>query len=939
MKSDTANNTSPIRLQITNAGGLFAAFLGFFTIVGWVFHLPGLSTFGKAYIPMAPSTAILFLGFGSVIFLIKAIQGRKTYRLIAGVFVGSGTLLAALLYYTAIRGIFHPAEALGMTMDAVTLDVPLGHMSPITAVLFFFTGLSLLFTLYGKATAKRKQWAGLLTVTIVFLAGSFLVLAYMLGSPAFYGSLTIPPALPTSLSFLTMGGSLMVFYASNIWEKTFSRTSREIKPVVSLSVLFLLLASGIVMVGYYNHRAYASQFRAEAENRLQAIGQFKAKELTQWRKERLDDAHIFYKNPYLSRLTATCLGDPSNPDAVTALEEMMRLMHSSRNYNLFSLIDKEGNELLAYPTGENPVSSRITGEINRISVSGRVEFLDFYRNDRDGNIYLAMVVPVFNPFDMEEVIASLVIRIDPDDYLYPMISEWPGSGKTGETLIVRREGEEVVFLNELRFAENTALNLKFRIAERPGAPPVLAVTGHSGIVEGIDYRDVPVFASLHQISDSPWYLISRMDIAEVYQALGKHLRNSIMLILMLIGLAGFGIFLGWRQQQLRFLREKILAAEASDRLKTAFMNNISHELRTPLNSILGFGQVMMQPGLSEDHKKEFLAMVQNSSNRLLNTVNNYMDISLITSGNMEYHVKPYGVKALLNELYQDFQPGCIAKGLELKLEVDPHEKIIHTSDAELVRKVLNLLLDNALKFTQKGSITFGCQLSDTRELTYFVRDTGIGVSDENIKNLYIPYWQEELENGSLYEGSGLGLPIAKGVIDLLGGHIEVKTTKDQGSAFTFHIPGAVTVQKTEVPESRPANGANGKKPLVLIAEDDENNALYYAFALEQAACELLFASNGKEAVDIVRTRPGINLVLMDLKMPVMNGFDATREIKKMRDDLPVVATTAYAMTHDEMRAREAGCDDYLSKPIRPGMLTETLRKYGLAPETRPNGKH
>jgi CheY-like chemotaxis protein len=167
----------------------------------------------------------------------------------------------------------------------------------------------------------------------------------------------------------------------------------------------------------------------------------------------------------------------------------------------------------------------------------------------------------------------------------------------------------------------------------------------------------------------------------------------------------------------------------------------------------------------------------------------------------------------------------------------------------------------------------------------------------------------------------------------------VETEKGKGTTFTVALPGRAMVSEAIAAEPAAAY-SNGKSlPKVLIAEDDENNAQYYAFALEREPCELLFAVNGQEAVRVAEQHPDLRLVLMDLKMPIMNGFDATRQIKALRNDLPVVATTAYAMTHDEHRAREAGCDDYLAKPIRPQTLTDTLIKYGVLPKPLRNGKH
>jgi PAS domain S-box-containing protein len=369
-------------------------------------------------------------------------------------------------------------------------------------------------------------------------------------------------------------------------------------------------------------------------------------------------------------------------------------------------------------------------------------------------------------------------------------------------------------------------------------------------------------------------------------------------------------------------------AEESNRLKTAFMHNISHEIRTPLNGILGFSRLIAQEDTSNDGKLEFYSLLKTNSNRLLNTITNYMDISLINSGSMDMKKKPFTLQHLLQQLFEQFQPICVKKQLGFHMELpEKSGNIILNSDQELLEKVLLQLLDNAVKFTIKGDISFGYELKDDF-LKFFVRDTGVGIKPEFLPLMFQSFTQEEFMCSRGYEGSGLGLSITRGLVELLGGTIHVESEKGEGSGFFFTIPHTVQENAPELSEAPITKEPQPKNPVVLIAEDDEDNLYLLESILGKYEIVILSAVNGKDAVEQCRAHPEISLVLMDLKMPVMGGLEATQEIKSFRKDLPVIAITAFAMRGDEKKALEAGCDDYLTKPINRTALLEKLKKFG-----------
>jgi PAS domain S-box-containing protein len=380
----------------------------------------------------------------------------------------------------------------------------------------------------------------------------------------------------------------------------------------------------------------------------------------------------------------------------------------------------------------------------------------------------------------------------------------------------------------------------------------------------------------------------------------------------------------------RMLQELVKAkekAEENDKLKTAFINNISHELRTPLNGILGFGHFLADEKLTTEKRKEYYKIMKESGNRLMNTVTDYMDMAMIASGSMKANKKVFALKPLFEEIIEDAKPLWTGKNIRVITEIPKeHPNLFINSDSKFIQKILKILLHNASKFTKDGIIICGYRLLEG-SIEIFVQDTGSGISKDKLNAIFEIFTQEETSDTRGYDGSGLGLSIAKGLIGLLGGTIKVASEKGKGSIFTCSIP----YDKAEIKEGVSANNAarvSGKnKPLVLVVEDDDLNLQYMESLLEKNGYEYLRAVNGAEAVEQCRQNAAISIVLMDIKMPVMNGVEATRLIREFRPELPIIATTAYAMTGDEQSLLEAGGNEYIPKPINKDKLLAALYKY------------
>jgi two-component system sensor histidine kinase/response regulator len=372
-------------------------------------------------------------------------------------------------------------------------------------------------------------------------------------------------------------------------------------------------------------------------------------------------------------------------------------------------------------------------------------------------------------------------------------------------------------------------------------------------------------------------------------------------------------------------REK---AESSERLKTSFINNISHEIRTPLNGILGFGQILTDPYLKEEEKAEYLHIMNESSERLISTVTNFMEISIISSGNQEVFKAEFKPEFVLNDLKGHFKTICDRKNINLSVSLPPEagSQKIYT-DKELLFKILRHLLDNAIKFTDVGGfIILGFEVRES-EFLFYVKDNGKGISEEGKKSIFKRFMQEDNSYTRGYEGCGIGLSISTGLIELLGGTIWVDSEKGKGSTFFFTVP--ILQFTSPAKELVIPTAADGNTKTILVAEDDDINFVYLNILLKHKMIQVLHASDGLEAIEMCKEHPEICAILIDLKMPRMDGFEAASRIREMRTDLPILALTAYSGADDKQRALDAGCDEFITKPIKKELLFERLAKHGV----------
>ncbi|MGE5458393.1 MAG: PAS domain S-box protein [Methanococcaceae archaeon] len=367
-------------------------------------------------------------------------------------------------------------------------------------------------------------------------------------------------------------------------------------------------------------------------------------------------------------------------------------------------------------------------------------------------------------------------------------------------------------------------------------------------------------------------------------------------------------------------------AEENDRLKTAFLCNMSHEIRTPMNGIYGFSQLLIKDGIPKDKREMYSESITNCCDQLLNTVNNILDISKIETGQMETDLEAIDVNSLIKDTFTLHNITASEKKLNLVTSIDPKNRnCIIQSDKFKIQQILNNLINNALKFTDKGYVKFGYRVVGFR-IQFFVEDSGIGISPEFHDIIFERFRQVESGLSRNYGGVGLGLAISRDLVQLLGGEMWVSSKPGTGSTFFFSLP--------YIPADRMVKNyltedilVLNKKITVLIAEDSYLNYIFIKEVLSGDNYIFLHAANGKEAVDICKKNEKIDIILMDIFMPVMDGYEATRQIKTDFPGIPIVAQTASAIKGEKERALQSGFDGYLSKPIRKNDLIITIKKF------------
>jgi signal transduction histidine kinase/CheY-like chemotaxis protein len=368
-------------------------------------------------------------------------------------------------------------------------------------------------------------------------------------------------------------------------------------------------------------------------------------------------------------------------------------------------------------------------------------------------------------------------------------------------------------------------------------------------------------------------------------------------------------------------------AEESDRLKSAFLANMSHEIRTPMNGILGFSDLLKTPKLSGEQQTQYIDIIQKSGTRMLNIINDLIDISKVESGLVVTSISNTNINDQLEYIFTFFKPEVERKNMQLfvNTSLDKKDSIIKTDREKLYAIIINLV-KNAIKYSNSGTIIFGYEKKDNY-LEFYVKDTGIGIPEKYHESIFNRFVQTNSSLSSGYEGAGLGLAITKAYVEILEGKIWVESEEEKGSIFYFTIPyNHDTEKKTiiETPIEQICEREQIKNLKILIVEDDMASELLVEAAVKEFSKEILVAKNGIEAVKKCQDNLDIDLILMDMRMPEMDGYEATKQIRKFNKNVIIIAQTAFALSNDREKTINVGCNDYIMKPINQVQLKNLI---------------
>jgi signal transduction histidine kinase len=398
-------------------------------------------------------------------------------------------------------------------------------------------------------------------------------------------------------------------------------------------------------------------------------------------------------------------------------------------------------------------------------------------------------------------------------------------------------------------------------------------------------------------------------------------------------------------EELRLTNDQLIIAinkaEESDRLKSAFLANMSHEIRTPMNGILGFAGLLKEPNLTGEKQQKYIQIIEKGGARMLNIINDIVSISKIESGQVEITLKETNINKQIEYIYTFFKPEVEKKGMLFSFRNSlPSKEAIINTDREKVYAILTNLVKNAIKYSEKGSIEFGYNLkkgSKLTELEFYVKDTGIGIPLGRQEAIFERFVQADIEDKMAQQGAGLGLSISKAYVEMFGGKIWVESEEENltagrtgGSTFYFTLPyqppiKLENIDRHEISHFFELSSINNLK--ILIVEDDEPSEEFISIIVQKFANKILKVKTGTEAMEACRNNPDIDLVLMDIQIPEMNGYEATSKIREFNKDVIIIAQTAFAMEGDKEKAIAVGCNDYISKPIKIEELEKLIVKY------------
>ena len=569
-----------------------------------------------------------------------------------------------------------------------------------------------------------------------------------------------------------------------------------------LPLIFLLLLIATSSAGYLYYQGQKKQIKKEKLNELLAIADLKVGQIVDWRKERLGDATTIFDNFFLAPHVQYLIRNPSSSKGKKEIFEWMESFKKSYRYGDIFLVDREGAVLLSDSGDEGAIDPETKRLASMAMERKTVVFSDLYRAGVNGKIILSLAVPVLARWrDTSFPIGVIFLRMSPSDFLYPLIRSWPTPSRSAETMLVRSEGNDVLYLNELRYRAGAALTLRVPIVDQ-GVPAAAVASGREGIFEGLDYRGITVLAAVRSIPGSSWALVSKVDAEEVYAPVRSRLWDVMLVIVLCIISAGGGVILIWRKQEEReqrkyreYLEETVKERtaelemvnrhlEASYRDMESFSYSVSHDLRTPLIAIRGFSGKLYKEYADrlDDRGRDLLDIVSGSAGKMEHLINDLLAFSRVSAREIN-HVR-IDTGDLVREVVEELKLTLGERTVKVEIRNLPSA----FGDPSMIRQVFSNLLSNALKFTEpkKNALIEVGGSERTGDQLYYVKDNGIGFEMKQGDRLFSIF--QRLHDEKEFAGTGVGLAIVKRIIEKHGGTVWAEGRPGEGAIFSFTLP-------------------------------------------------------------------------------------------------------------------------------------------------------
>lgn len=542
--------------------------------------------------------------------------------------------------------------------------------------------------------------------------------------------------------------------------------------VILLVIILLTVAGGII---FYNSQK--KKIIYEKQNELAAIITLKVEDLTSWRQEHIRDGISISNDLLLNRQIKRFFENRNQGEIEQELLLWMKSFINNYDYHSIYLLDNSGNVRLAVPETD---SSLIDIWDSDVLHQSKIGFADLHSSEKVPGIHMDMLVPLISPDKNKDHYGTLVLRINPEIKLFPLIQTWPTPSKSSETILLRREGDSVVYLNDLRHKKNTALTLKISLINK-NLPAAMAASGYEGSFEGYDYRNIPVISSLKKIPDSPWFMVAKVDKEEIFSPL----RELTILILIIASLAilSAGAMIGFylrKENESRLLELNLT--------KDKFFTIISHDLKSPFTSIMGFSELLIERAQKKDLSgtEKFATVIYNSSQNAMDLLANLTQWSRLQTGRMEFSPTEIDLVSIINEVTELLSASALHKNITITMNFPDQLNII--ADRAMISTVIRNLISNSIKFTKPGGEISLSAIQSDHEVMMEVRDNGVGMSKEALSKLFRIEAGFSTRGTINEEGTGLGLILCKEFISRHEGKIWAEGEAGKGSRFFFTLP-------------------------------------------------------------------------------------------------------------------------------------------------------